>query len=84
MTGEYDLETFKKAVIAGQHPDGDSLDINMPRWIMSDADLADLFAFSQIALLRVRKFVPCTLLSRFRDPAAHQYHFRAVETGICR
>ena len=45
MSGEYDLETFKKAVIEGQHPDGDALDINMPRWNMSDADLADLFAF---------------------------------------
>lgn len=45
--GEYDLDTFKKAVIDGQHPDGDSLDEDMPRWKMSDADLADLFAFLQ-------------------------------------
>lgn len=45
--GEYDLTTFKKAVIDGEHPDGDSLDRNMPRWKMSEADLADLFAFLQ-------------------------------------
>jgi len=45
MTGEYDLAAFTNAVINGQHPDGDSLDTDMPRWKMSDADLADLFAF---------------------------------------
>ena len=45
--GEYDLITFKKAVIDGEHPDGDSLDRNMPRWKMSENDLADLFAFLQ-------------------------------------
>lgn len=45
--GEYDLTTFKKAVVDGEHPDGDSLDRDMPRWKMSDADLADLFAFLQ-------------------------------------
>lgn len=47
MTGDYDLATFKNAVINGQHPDGDSLDRNMPRWKMSDADLADIFEFLQ-------------------------------------
>jgi hypothetical protein len=45
--GEYDLVTFRKAVVDGEHPDGDSLDQDMPRWRMSDADLADLFAFLQ-------------------------------------
>ena len=45
--GEYDLITFKKAVIDGEHPDGDSLDRDMPRWKMSENDLADLFAFLQ-------------------------------------
>lgn len=45
MSGAYDLETFKKAVIDGQHPDGDSLDSDMPLWKMSDANLADIFAF---------------------------------------
>ena len=45
--GEYDLETFRKAVMDGEHPDGDSLDRDMPRWKMSDKDLADLFAFLQ-------------------------------------
>lgn len=41
----YDLEDFRLAVIDGQHPDGESLDRDMPRWRMSDQDLADLFAF---------------------------------------
>lgn len=45
--GEYDLETFRKAVVDGQHPDGKSLNQDMPRWQMSDANLADLFAFLQ-------------------------------------
>ena len=45
--GEYDLVTFRKAVVNGEHPDGDSLDRDMPRWKMSENDLADLFAFLQ-------------------------------------
>jgi hypothetical protein len=45
--GEYDLATFKKAVVNGEHPDGDSLERDMPRWKMSENDLADLFAFLQ-------------------------------------
>ncbi|MBU0513020.1 MAG: cytochrome c [Chloroflexi bacterium] len=44
---EYDLETFRRAVVDGQHPDGELLDSDMPHWQMSDADLADLFAFLQ-------------------------------------
>lgn len=43
--GEYDLETFRLAVVEGKHPNGDSLSNDMPRWRMSDADLADLLAF---------------------------------------
>jgi mono/diheme cytochrome c family protein len=43
--GGYTLEDFRKAVIDGKHPDGDPLDRDMPRWQMSDQDLADLFAF---------------------------------------
>ena len=43
--GEYSLEDFRRAVIEGEHPDGDRLSQDMPRWQMSDDDLADLFAF---------------------------------------
>ena len=43
--GEYTLEDFKRAVIDGEHPDGQPLDRDMPRWQMSDKDLADLFEF---------------------------------------
>ena len=45
--GEYDLATFRKAVMDGEHPDGDSLKRDMPRWKMSENELADLFAFLQ-------------------------------------
>jgi cytochrome c553 len=38
----YNLETFRLAVVKGQHPDGTSLSANMPRWNVSDEDLADL------------------------------------------
>ncbi len=41
----YDLETFRMAVVEGQHPNGDPLDRNMPRWNLSDEDLADLFEY---------------------------------------
>jgi mono/diheme cytochrome c family protein len=41
----YDLAMFKTAVEQGRHPDGDELDTVMPRWNMSDADLADLAQF---------------------------------------
>lgn len=43
--GEYGLEEFRMAVVEGQHPDGKPLSREMPRWQMSDGDLADLFAF---------------------------------------
>ena len=42
---EYDLEAFHLAVIGGVHPDGEPLSRDMPRWRMSDEDLADLFEF---------------------------------------
>lgn len=38
----YDLETFRLAVVTGQHPNGDSLSLDMPRWSLGDDDLADL------------------------------------------
>ena len=43
--GTYTLEEFRMAVVEGQHPDGDPLDQNMPRWNIDDRDLADLLAF---------------------------------------
>lgn len=42
---EYGLEQFRLAVIEGKHPDGDALKKDMPRWQMSDEDLADLLEF---------------------------------------
>lgn len=41
----YDLDAFRLAVIEGKHPDGEPLDRDMPRWRMSDSDLADLFEY---------------------------------------
>ncbi|MBN1454171.1 MAG: hypothetical protein JW963_24350 [Anaerolineales bacterium] len=45
---EYELDTFRNAVVLGQHPDGDSFNSDMPRWEMSDADLADLLDFLKV------------------------------------
>jgi hypothetical protein len=44
-TKEYDLDTFRQAVILGQHPNGDALNRDMPRWQMSGDDLEDLFEY---------------------------------------
>ena len=44
-TEEYDLETFRQAVVLGQHPDDGSLSRNMPRWALNEGDLADLFEY---------------------------------------
>jgi hypothetical protein len=42
---EYSLEDFRQAVIEGKHPNGESLNRDMPRWQMGDEDLADLLEF---------------------------------------
>lgn len=41
----YDLDDFRKTVEQGFHPDGEEVKADMPRWQMSEADLADLFTF---------------------------------------
>jgi cytochrome c oxidase subunit 2 len=41
----YDLNDFHLAVIGGVHPDGEQRSRDMPRWRMSDEDLADLFDY---------------------------------------
>lgn len=41
----YTLDDFRRSVVFGQHPDGDQLDQDMPRWQMNDADLADLLEY---------------------------------------
>jgi cytochrome c oxidase subunit 2 len=42
---EFDAETFRLAVVKGQDPDGTELKLDMPRWNISNDDLADLIAF---------------------------------------
>jgi Cytochrome c len=42
---EFDAEKFRLAVVKGQDPDGTQLKPDMPRWNISDDDLADLIAF---------------------------------------
>lgn len=39
---EYDLELLRLAVVEGEHPDGEPLSENMPRWNIDDEDLEDL------------------------------------------
>lgn len=41
----YDLETFRQAVVLGQHLEGDAHSSDMPRRQMSDDNLADLYEF---------------------------------------
>lgn len=41
----YGIEAFRRAVIYGEHPNGNLLDADMPRWKMSDDDLFDLFTY---------------------------------------
>jgi mono/diheme cytochrome c family protein len=41
----YDIDVFQRAVIYGEHPNGNPLDIDMPRWQLSDDDLIDLFTY---------------------------------------
>ena len=42
---EFDAEKFRLAVVKGQDPDGTDLKPDMPRWNISNDDLADLIAF---------------------------------------
>ena len=41
----YDIDDFRQQVENGRHPDGAAVEAGMPRWQMSDPNLADLFAF---------------------------------------
>lgn len=43
----YDLDNFYQAVVLGKHPDGSTVDGDMPRWQINSEDLADLFEFIQ-------------------------------------
>ena len=45
LGSEFDAEKFRLAVVKGQDPDGTQLNSDMPRWNISDEDLADLIAF---------------------------------------
>ncbi|MBI4771085.1 MAG: c-type cytochrome [Chloroflexi bacterium] len=42
---EYDLETFRLAVVEGKHPDGQPLSSDMPRWNLSAGAAADLLEY---------------------------------------
>ncbi len=44
-TQVYTLEDFRRAVVEGLHPDGEPLNPNMPRWILSERDLRDLYNY---------------------------------------
>lgn len=48
LQDEFDLETFRLAMTQGQDPNGTQLDPDMPRWQMSNDDLADLIAYLKI------------------------------------
>jgi cytochrome c553 len=42
---EYNLDDLRLAVMDGQGSDGSQLDLYMPRWNLSDQDLADLLEY---------------------------------------
>lgn len=48
--GGYDIEIFSNSVVEGKHPDGDTLNTDMPRWQISDQDIEDLLAFLETIL----------------------------------
>ena len=43
----YNFESFRNSVVNGEHPDGEDLSKDMPRWHMSDSDLHDLMNYLQ-------------------------------------
>jgi cytochrome c oxidase subunit 2 len=45
LSKEFDQEKFRLAVVKGQDPDGTQLKPDMPRWNISNDDLADVLAF---------------------------------------
>jgi cytochrome c oxidase subunit 2 len=45
LEGEFDAEKFRLSVVNGEDPDGTQLNSDMPRWNISDNDLADLIVF---------------------------------------
>jgi len=45
LEGEFDADKFKAAVLEGKDPDGSELSNDMPRWKMSDEDIADLIDY---------------------------------------
>jgi ABC-type branched-subunit amino acid transport system substrate-binding protein len=46
--GPFDEATVARAIIAGVDPDGNSLDAMMPRYNISDEDMADLIAYLKV------------------------------------
>lgn len=47
---EYNLETFRLAVVEGEHPNSERLSNDMPRWNLSDEDLSELADFLKSTL----------------------------------
>lgn len=45
---DYDLEAFRRAVVLGQHPNGNSLSRDMPRWVINNTDISDLFEYLKL------------------------------------
>jgi cytochrome c553 len=45
LEDEFDTEKFRLAVEEGKDPDGTQLSTDMPRWKMSDEDIADLIDY---------------------------------------
>ena len=43
--GQYGFEQFRRAVVEGEHPNGEPLSRDMPRWKMGGSDVGDLMEY---------------------------------------
>ena len=43
--GQYGFEQFRRAVVEGEHPNGEPLSRDMPRWKMGESDVRDLMDY---------------------------------------
>ena len=69
----YTLEAFRDAVVRGKHPDGADLDVNMPRWSLSDRELLEVADF-----LRT---LPANRGLESSSPARRERRWRGGVTG---
>jgi len=43
--GQYGFDQFRRAIVDGEHPNGEALSLDMPRWKMGESDVRDLMEY---------------------------------------